>query len=153
MYGTDGNKGIRHVSLTWKWSSKVEHVAQQNLRAPGLPHDCKPLSASHCGYGSKGSTACCECTATLPTKRQQAVLWITSLTHVQWHSLRTDNFAYIIQFYIMANTLSHGIMNITWLWIDVPANRTKVTYRGRLGKPIVPIVVERRSLHMEEDPH
>ena len=29
------------------------------------------------------------------------------------HSLRTDNFAYIIQVYIIPNTSSHGIMNIT----------------------------------------
>ena len=27
----------------------------------------------------------------------------------------------------------------------------KTKARARLGKPIVPIVVERRSLHMEED--
>ena len=34
--------------------------------------------------------------------------------------------------------------------MDAPANRTKVAYWASLGKPIVPIVVERRSLHMEE---
>ena len=29
-------------------------------------------------------------------------------------------------------------------------NRSKVTYRASLGKPIVPTVVEKRSLHMQE---
>ena len=33
--------------------------------------------------------------------------------HFHGHSLLTDNFAYIIQVYIMPNTSSHGIMNIT----------------------------------------
>ena len=107
--------------------------------------DWKPLSASRGGYGSKGSTACCNCTATLPTTQQQAVL-----QELPWPAF-SDNFAYIIQVYIIANMSSHGIINITWLWIDVPANWTKDTYRASLGKPIVPIVVERRSLHMEED--
>ena len=33
------------------------------------------------------------------------------------HSLGTDNFTYIIQVYKMPNMSSHGIMNITRLWI------------------------------------
>ena len=83
-----------------------------------------PLSTSRGGYGSKGNTACCNCTATLPTKRQQAVLRRTFLTRFQWYYLRTDNFAYIIRVDIVNNTSSHGIINITWLWIILkPINR------------------------------
>ena len=51
--------------------------------------------------------------------RQQAVLRRTFLTRLQWHSLQTDIVAYIIQVYIIVNTSSHGIMNITWLWIGL----------------------------------
>ena len=93
-------------------------IDSYRLTTPGA------LSTSRGGYGSKGNTACCDCTATLPTKRQQAVLRRTFLSRVQWHSLRTDNFAYIIQVDIVNNTSSHGIMKITWQWIILkPINR------------------------------
>ena len=113
MYGTDGNKGIRHVSLTWKWSSKVEHVAQQNLRAPGQRHSWTRTTENHRQHPAVvGSTACCDCTATLPTKRQQAVRRRTFLTRVQWQSLRTDNFAYIIQVYTSERQYAKRLMEI-----------------------------------------
>ena len=44
-----------------------------------LPTENHRQHASRGGYGSKGSTACCDCTVTLPTKRQQAVLRRTFL--------------------------------------------------------------------------
>ena len=54
-----------------------------------------------------------------------------------WHSLRTDNFAYIIQVYIMANTSSRGIMikllmNITWLKKPI-TNRLLMTVNSSLS--------------------
>ena len=40
-------QGIRHVSLALKWSSKVEHVAQQNLRAPGQRRSWTRTTENH----------------------------------------------------------------------------------------------------------
>ena len=42
----------------------------------------------------------------------------TCLLRVQWHYLRTDSFAYIIQVYIMLNSSLHGIMNSYYMSVN-----------------------------------
>ena len=65
----------------------------------------------------------------------------TFLTRLQWHSLQTDIVAYIIQVYIIVNTSSHGIMNITWLWIGLYSQnfyqKKRVLHRSVYIEPVL----------------
>ena len=65
----------------------------------------------------------------------------TFLTRLHWHSLQTDIVAYIIQVYIIVNTSSHGIMNITWLWIRLYSQnfyqKKRVLHRSAYIEPVL----------------
>ena len=86
-----GRKGIRHASLVYievelKGLARgaAEFVCQcsksrQLHRRPRLK---SIANISQC-FGFEGSSACCDCTATLPMKRQQAVRRRTFLIRVQ----------------------------------------------------------------------
>ena len=84
---------------------------------------------------------------TQPTKRQQVVRSRAFLTRVQWHSLRTDNFAYIIQVYVMPNTSSWGIMNITWLWISSHHLHSMTRRATRYSDDRVSLLARQTFLH------
>ena len=125
-----GRKGIRHASLVYievelKGLARgaAEFVCQcsksRQLHLSADVHDWNPLPTSRSVSLSKGARpAATVLRATLPMKRQpgRAKENFPDPRSIR-HSLRTDNFAYIIQVYIIPNTSSHGIMNITWLWI------------------------------------
>ena len=119
-------KEIRHVSSVQNWSSKVEHArgatefASSKTAALVDARDWKPFS-QHLAVVTEAKGARPAVTVLQICRRNGSRPCCGELSWPAFNDtlceLTTLHRLFRIQGYIMANTSSHGIMNITWLWI------------------------------------